>query len=139
MTLKIEDIDSDTPGVVIGFKVRPSVYVKYHKMNREAKRYIKELVQSLIEAFYEGKEEIKSPNKTVVLNLNINNVKAEARNTNNITINVQLKEVLEELFRWLDVIANPVSGYSKDVPRYIKSDAARYRAKIAKLLSQEVN
>ncbi len=136
-TLKIEDVDNNTPGVVIGFKVRPSIYVKYHKMDREAKRYIKELVQSLIEAFYEGKEEIKSPGRTVVLNLNINNVKAEAKS--NVNINIRLKETLEELFKWLDRIANPVNSYSKGVPLYIKNDAAKHRAKIAKLLSSEVN
>ena len=90
-----------------------------------------------MESIAKNKNETNSP-IIINMNINMNNNTASANVENNVTFNLNLKETLEELFRWLDRLASPVSQYSVSVPPFVRSDAAKYRARVARLL-REVN
>ncbi len=138
--LEIDVTDLDRITSPLAIRIPASYKALYMKLSPAQKQVFKTGILSLLESIAKGVPSTVQNGPIVVnMNINMNNNMASTQVENNVTFNLNLKETLEELFKWLDRIASPVSGYGKNIPLYVKSDAARYRAKIAKLLSQEVN
>ena len=121
----------------ISFRIPVTHKVLYKKMSTTQKAMFRIAVIKLLESIAKNKNETNSP-IIINMNINMNNNTASANVENNVTFNLSLKETLEELFRWLDRLASPVSQYSTSVPPFVRSDAAKYRARVARLL-REVN
>ncbi len=133
--IDLKELDNITSPLSIRI---PATYkALYMRMTQSEKQIFKMGVISLLESIAKGvPSTVQSGPVVVNMNINMNNNSPKIENS--ITVNLSLKEALEELFGWLDRLASPVSQYSKSVPLFVKSDAAKYRAKVARLL-REVN
>jgi hypothetical protein len=134
LKISLEDLENES--VTLSVRVPLSYKTLYKKLSSKQKTIFKLGVMSLLDSIYKGRITDGNP---VIVNMNINMNKNEANNNVNVSVNIQLKEFLEDLYKWLDVLSNPAAYYSKNIPPNIRDDARRFRARVAKLLSTEVN
>ena len=106
-------------------------YMKYSDLDRMQKKLFRDAVISLLQAFNKVKPANNQP-VIVNLNMNINQNHNEVKNTNTniLQLKNELRNVLEEIYRWLEMMTTPTTMYSKMLTPKVKEDARRYRNKL---------
>jgi len=140
--LTVNKLLTNSPNIttILGLRIPVYHYALYSNFTREQKRLLKQGVIGLIEAIAADNIRPTGMEKTVILNVNINQnsnhneAKAEASNKLDIKIYTEIRSSLEELYKWLNWIANPATN--RNVPPSVKEQAAKQRNRLALVLQQ---
>ena len=121
---------------VLGVRVPIYYYYLYNEFTKPQKQLFKQGVIGLIESIANTKTKPTGQEKTIILNVNINQNHNEAKVESSVDIRIytNIRNSLEELYKWLNWIANPATN--TNLPPYLKDQAAKQRNKLAYVLQE---
>ena len=115
---------------VLGVRVPIYYYYLYNEFTKSQKQLFKQGVIGLIESIAHTKIKPIGQEKTIILNVNINQNHNEVKSINVLQAKNDLRNILEEIYRWLELMTTPTTTYSRMLTPKVREDARRYRNKL---------